>query len=151
MFHSPGRAPSSELLADLVDGAKKMRADGAGAEAEVLGDLLERELLVVTEPEDDFLLRGEASLRPLNRSAELHRHELTFCVRPLIHRLEQRTALLAVFRREAEKADHASPSQSVAGEVDGDPRQPRLQLRAPFEAAETGVRLDERVLRDRVG
>src|SRR5687767_7508454 len=94
------RAPPRELLADLVDGPEKVRADGAGAQAEVIGDLLEREILVMTQAEDRLLLRRQLPFRPGDGNAELRRHELALRIGPLIHRLEHRLRLIVTTRGE---------------------------------------------------
>jgi hypothetical protein len=39
-----------------VDGAKQMSANRARAKAEVLGDLFERQILIMTQSENHFLL-----------------------------------------------------------------------------------------------
>ena len=49
------------------------------------------------------------------------------------------------------EADELAAAQPVARTVDGDARQPRLQLGAALKLAEVRVGLNECVLRDRVG
>ena len=50
----------------FVHGPKQMRAHSAGAKAELDGDLLERHVFVMPQPEDELLLRRECSFCPLD-------------------------------------------------------------------------------------
>jgi hypothetical protein len=105
----------------------------------------------VAEAEDDFLLRGKTALGALDGHAQLHGEELPLRIGPLVDRLEHRLALALFVGAQREEADETAAAQHIAAAVDGDARQPRLQLRAPFEPGQVRVGLDERVLRDRVG
>src|SRR5689334_17997085 len=145
MFDPWRHSPSRQLLADLVDGAEEMRAHRTGAEAEMLGDFFEGEIFVVAEAEDHLLLRRESPLRALNGRAQLHGEQLPLRIRTLVDRFQHGLAL-AVVLAAREQADEPPPAQRIAAAIDGDARQPRLQLRASFEAGQMRVGLDERVL-----
>src|ERR1043165_2356176 len=103
-----------------------MRAHGAGGEAEQLGDLFERPLLVVAQAEDDFLLRRERPFRPLDGYAELPGHDLTLRIGTLVDRLEEHGAVVVIVAA-GEEADELAAAQRVPGAVDGNARQPRLE------------------------
>jgi hypothetical protein len=51
----------------------------------------------------------------------------------------------------SEEADEAAAAQGIARLVDGDPREPRLELGASLKLRQVRVGLDERVLRHTVG
>src|SRR5437763_110830 len=127
--------------------AEEMGADGAGAQDEEHGDLFQRFVFVVAQPEDDLLLRGQSSFGALDRGLQLMRHHLALGVGAVVDGLEIERLLVVDAREEADKA--AAPQQ-VARLVDGDARQPRLQLRAAFEPRQVRVGLDEGVLGDGV-
>src|ERR1051325_4857061 len=131
-----------------MHGAEEMCADGAGAQAQQRGDLFEGFLFVMAQAEDDLLLRGQFSFRPLDRTLQLMRHQFAFRVGSVVDGLEVELFVVVDAR---EEADEAAAAQQVARLVDGDARQPRLPLRAPFEARQVRVGLDERVLGDGVG
>src|SRR5690349_11112909 len=100
----------------------------------------------MAETEDHLLLRRQPSLRALNGGAQLHGEQLPLRIRTLVDRLQHDLAVIFFVARE--QTHETSPTQRIAAAVDGDARQPRLQLRASFESSEMRVGLDERVLRD---
>src|ERR1043166_1586617 len=106
-------SPLRELLPDLVDGAKQMRAHRAGREPEQLGDLLERALFVVPQAEDNLLLRGERPLGFLDGHAELPGHDLTLRIGPLVDGLEEHRAVVVVLAA-GEEADEFAAAQGIA-------------------------------------
>src|SRR3954447_9645739 len=108
-----------------------MRAHRARGQPEQAGDLLERALLVMTQAEDDLLLRGERALGRLDGHAELPGHDLTLRIGTLVDRLEEHGAVVLVLAA-GEEADEFAAAQRVARAVDGDARQPGLEFRAPL-------------------
>ena len=75
------------------------------------------------------------------------RHHLALGVGAVVDGLEVELLFVVDAR---EEADEAAAAQQVARLVDGDARQPRLELRTPFESRQVRVGLDERVLGDGV-
>src|SRR5581483_9059588 len=125
-------APARELLPHLVNGAEEMSANCAGAQPEVIGDLLEREIFVVTQAEDQLLLRRQPRFRARDRAAQLHGHRLALGIGTLVGGLVCELFRLIVIRAR-EEADELAAAEEVACAVDRDAREPRLELRPLFE------------------
>src|SRR5687767_8658098 len=136
--------PHGELLADLVDRAEKMRANRASPKPEMFGNIFEREVFVMAQTEDDFLLRGERSFSAFNGLAQLRRHQLPFRIGTIVDGFDRELIPLVILS--GKETDEFPAPQPVPRTVDGDPREPGLELRATFEAAEVRVSLNERVL-----
>src|SRR4051794_4676330 len=116
-----------------------MSTNGSGGQAEVFGDLFERKVLVVSKTKDHFLLRRQPLDGSFDGDAKLTRHQLSLGIRSFIDGFDQHDLTAVAIVGAGEETDETAAAQRVARAIDGDARQPRLELRASFELRQVRV------------